>query len=581
LSSALAGVLAASSAKAEVSKPFGGVTLVKHGDSALVIADLCAPGVSVRTTKYDERKRTPESWANLVGAEVAINADFFDFPAATLVDGRARGAGQDWPAGKHLVGLTTRGEDRHYWQFGPLLGAEPIEPTSAPPASPKAAPHIVGGHNVLIRHGKSLAPNFDGDGVLKSEARRTAIATNQDRSRLYLFTIDTPVTGTGLTDALLSHAKEGGAPDIDFASNLDGGGSTQMFVKGQGQIVSSGREVANHVGIMANGSGPAATCPGKRPVGHLDDADCDKVVGWALDPDDPLKPLDVLLAYDGVFPDPKMRASDTVADRERPDLQKPFGTTQHGFVALPPLALFDGKEHPVWAIAKDSKGGRPSVVGGSPQSITCSASPPPSVRRHIVDRPTFEAWKLDAFVDQLGLSDGALAKYAEESKITEPPVLVRVADGKGFYVIDGNRRRRVVDDASLRAWRFDTKKATPRTAAELLALASGPALRSRPMLAKATGPAIYMLDALPTESDPSDPLLDPSGGGGGTGGGEGPGKGSPAGGGGDAGGAEEGCRAAPHRSGAPGLAFGLGALAFVAFARSLRRRAVRTRRGPS
>ena len=40
-----------------------------------------------------------------------------------------------------------------------------------------------------------------------------------------------------------------------------GGGSSQMYVKGQGQIVTSGRLVANHLGIVATGKGASPMCP--------------------------------------------------------------------------------------------------------------------------------------------------------------------------------------------------------------------------------------------------------------------------------------------------------------------------------
>lgn len=507
---------------AEVTKPFPGVTLVKRPGSALVIADLCAPGVAVRATKYDERKRTPESWGNLVGAEVAINADFFDFPAATLADGRARGAGEDWPAAQQLVGLRTRGEDRHYWQFGKLLGADPIEPMSVAPAPATHASEIVGGHNVLIRNGKSLAPGFDGDGVLNGAYRRTAIGTNKERSLLYLFTTANLSTGAQLVSALLAHAQEGGAPDIDFASNLDGGGSTQMFVKGQGQIVTSGRLVVNHVGVMAKGSGAAPMCPGKRPIGYVDAANCSQVAGWALDPDEPQKQLDVLLSYEGLFPDPKTRITETRADLERPDLLKPFGTTKHGWSAPPPLSLFDGKPHPIWGYAKDSAGGRGTILANSPKTFTCAPPVLSGVKRHIVNPTVLAAWKLDTFVDLAMVDDATLAALPESTKIDAAPVLARADGADGLYVIDGSKRRRIVDDASRRAWRFDPSAAISKTTAEMLALESGAPLGARPILARASGPEVYWIDAPPSEADPIDPLVA-----GGSAGRPQPGKGAP------------------------------------------------------
>lgn len=43
-----------------VSNPFPGVKLVRTGNSALAVVNLCAPGVSVRATRYGERKGTPQ-----------------------------------------------------------------------------------------------------------------------------------------------------------------------------------------------------------------------------------------------------------------------------------------------------------------------------------------------------------------------------------------------------------------------------------------------------------------------------------------------------------------------------------------
>jgi hypothetical protein len=91
LASALSTVAAGASARADVTKPHPGNTLVRHpGESAMVVVDLCAPGVSIRATKYAEREKTPQQRGEAVGAQVAMNADFFDFPGWTYVVGRAR-----------------------------------------------------------------------------------------------------------------------------------------------------------------------------------------------------------------------------------------------------------------------------------------------------------------------------------------------------------------------------------------------------------------------------------------------------------------------------------------------------------
>ena len=178
---AIASLVAASTAAAEVSSPQPGVTLAKTGSDALVVADLCAPGVSMRATTYGERNATPSAWAQLpsVKAEVAVNADFFDFPGWTYVNGRARGKGEDWPVDKMLK------EKRGYWEYGPNhAGWQPA--TLVPPPAP-AVTEIVGAHNVIIKNGKSQAPDFDGDSVILTSHRRTGIGVSADRRYVYLF----------------------------------------------------------------------------------------------------------------------------------------------------------------------------------------------------------------------------------------------------------------------------------------------------------------------------------------------------------------------------------------------------------
>ncbi|HEX7664150.1 MAG TPA: phosphodiester glycosidase family protein, partial [Polyangiaceae bacterium] len=237
-------------AHADVTTPFTGVTLVDHGDRALAIADLCAAGVSMRVTKYAERQATPEQWAtkSTVNAAVAINGDFFDFPGWTYVIGRAKGGGENWPAGDQNK------ENRSYWQFGSTFMPDLIVPASTAPNA--AASDILGGHNVIIKDGKSLAPNFDGDAVILGTYRRTGVGLNASRSKVYLFASNTALSGADEAASMLAMAAEGGAPDLDVATNEDGGGSSQMYVRGKGQIVDSGRQVNDHLGIIANGSGP-------------------------------------------------------------------------------------------------------------------------------------------------------------------------------------------------------------------------------------------------------------------------------------------------------------------------------------
>jgi MYXO-CTERM domain-containing protein len=502
-----AAVLAPSGARATVTQPHPGLTLVTHPGTAMVIADLCAGGVSVRATKYEERRQTPEGWASNLGVAAAVNADFFDFPGATQVQGRARGAGADWPASKQNIELGM-GEVRQFWQFGPRIAAL-VEPSSTPPSN--GATEVVGAHNIIIKNGVSLAPNFDGDGVLFGAYRRTSIGISKDRAKLYLFASNNGMTGAQLAAAVLAHAAEGNAPNVDIASNEDGGGSSQLYVQGQGQIITSGRLVANHLGVFATGSGDAPMCPSRAPVGYLDSADCTSVVGWSQDPDVPKTSIGVLLAFDGIFPDPKARYADAIADVERPDVGKAVGSANHGFELPTPYALFDGADHPILAVGRDIEDLRGGLLVGT-KSVRCTAAPPKSLKRHVANPETYAAWKFSAFLDVMPLTDAALAAFTEATAIDSPPVLVRGDDGAPeVWLVDGKQRRHVTGPASARAWHFDLGTVVVKPAAWVKGLTLGPPLRFRPMLAKGDGPAIWLLDAVPGEVGPG-PSTGPDGG---------------------------------------------------------------------
>ena len=245
---AISGVAAA--ATAAVSNPHPGLTLVEQSGRALLVVDLCAQGVSVRATRYDERKKTAIGYGEALGLQAAINADFFDFPDATLVNGRARGDSQDWPPDKQHF------EQRMYWQFGPTQASLVLD-SAIEPAAPPLITNIVGGHNLIIDKGQNSVyakPLLDGT------HRRTAVGISEDRRTLYLLVSNNSISAQTIVSYMVDLAAEAGAPPIWYATNVDGGGSSQMYVAGLGQVISSTRLVANHIGIRATGSGAPVNC---------------------------------------------------------------------------------------------------------------------------------------------------------------------------------------------------------------------------------------------------------------------------------------------------------------------------------
>ncbi len=484
------------SAAAGNTAPFHGVTLVEGGSDAMAIVDLCAAGVSVRATQYAEREATPEVWAQKpgVGAEIAVNADFFDFPGWSYVVGRARGGGQDWPATEQ------NRENRPYWTFGKFV-ADLQENGGVTPAAASLVTDIVGGHNFLIVGGKSRGPNYDGDPTNTTAHRPTGIGMSADRRFLYVYTSDASLDGNQMVANMVARVAAGGAPPIDVATNQDGGGSSQMYVAGRGQIITSGRLVNNHLGVLAKGAGPAVNCPFAPPAGALDGAACTGIAGWSQSPTAKTAAIDVHLYYGGPAGTPGVPALATNAGIARKDLCTPLGSCNHGFVQLPPLSLFDGKAHPVHAYGINSNAvGTNAELTGSPKAMTCAPLALAGVRRWIKDPTTFAGWKFSSFEDVMTVTDAALGTLKDGVAIEAAPVLAKGDDGApSVYWIDGQTKRHVTDPVAAAAWHFDLTKTQVWPAAKLAALPEAEALGPRPVLVKGAGAAVYLMDIDPTK----------------------------------------------------------------------------------
>ena len=102
---------------------------------------------------------------------------------------------------------------------------------------------------------------------------------------------------------------------------------------------------------------PADASPSPRlPRGHLDNADCRGLWGWALDDDAPDVALSVRVRVEGL--DLPGTASDP-----RPDVCAPRpGDCNHGFSIVVPPALRDGRDHALVVYARDAVDGREAAV---------------------------------------------------------------------------------------------------------------------------------------------------------------------------------------------------------------------------
>lgn len=241
-----------------------------------------------------------------------------------------------------------------------------------------------------------------------------------------------------------------------------------------------------------------------KPKGYIDGADCDRVWGWAQDPDAPKKSIDAHVYFGGPAGDAKAKGVPLTADVDRKDLCTPLGSCTHGFEVASPLSLHDGKDHPVHAYGIDSAGGANAELSQSPKSLNCAPVIPSGVKRKVADATSFADWGFSEFWDVMPVTDSALGKVKDEAALPDAPLLVQADDGSPeVWLIDGELRRHVPNMDVFKTWGFDAAAIVKWKAADVKALAVGPKWREKPVLIR-SGAEIYLMDdALPEPPSPS------------------------------------------------------------------------------
>ena len=115
----------------------------------------------------------------------------------------------------------------------------------------------------------------------------------------------------------------------------------------------------------------------KPPTGELTKADCKMVSGWAQDPDEKTKSIEVHLYVDGTPGQAGVTQHKLKADKYDAKLCTSLGSCNHAFTWTVPASLKDGKQHTFRAYGVDTKGGQNPELTNSPKKITCTVNPPP------------------------------------------------------------------------------------------------------------------------------------------------------------------------------------------------------------
>ncbi len=252
--------------------------------------DLCADYVHVGATTRPSSLRTAGSWGNSVGATVATNGDFFRYESPPRVYGLAVGDGHPWPAAQSGEGSAASSEwfYHHYgwiafgngwvdfnhtrWVKRNRTVTEGFSPDAFTSDIPSGTRALVSGFPELVTEGRratcsspTASSCFPDRSDMRDRHPRTAMGLTEDMQTFLLVVVDgRSSTSVGMYGTeLASLMDQLGAWQ---AYNIDGGGSSQMWVNGRGTINhpsdGSARGVANHWGIFAGAAGGLSRIPG-------------------------------------------------------------------------------------------------------------------------------------------------------------------------------------------------------------------------------------------------------------------------------------------------------------------------------
>jgi hypothetical protein len=307
------------------SEPHPGITLREYRasspstDVSVLLVDLCEGYVHIDATKAPSSYASTGSWASSRGVQAATNGDFYT--SGPQIYGDAVGEGIPWPVDQ--TG-TERSGEWYYQDYGWIAflhdGVEFThskwvkqnrsvsqgwEPGTVAPAPPPGTMALVSGFPELVIEGEQYTCSSPTDSSCfpdRSDMRdrhpRTAMGITADRGTFILAVVDGRTSSnSGMYGAELADLmSQLGAWE---AFNLDGGGSSQMWVSGSGYINdydgnnygSGARSVANHWGVFAgSGSGMPARaghCAAQAPCGTIpaeggvidDDSACFQLFG--------------------------------------------------------------------------------------------------------------------------------------------------------------------------------------------------------------------------------------------------------------------------------------------------------------
>ncbi|MFO0558394.1 MAG: phosphodiester glycosidase family protein [Polyangiales bacterium] len=238
-------------ARDRITYPYRGVTHVHRRldqlEAHVLTIDLACAEIDVVATRPRERFTTVSNFAHEQHAQIAINANFFDDGATSC--GLAVGDGRVWrDSSQSNCGASLAfGRNSAGWR------AEVFDSFGWVRDNPmRWASQVITGKPVMLRHGELLFHPHEPTGMWRQHPR-TAIGMAADRHTLVIAVIEGRRRSTpgATTNEMVPLLEEFAVSD---AINLDGGGSSALYIASEGGIVNRPadgheRSVLNHLGF--------------------------------------------------------------------------------------------------------------------------------------------------------------------------------------------------------------------------------------------------------------------------------------------------------------------------------------------
>jgi hypothetical protein len=195
-----------------------------------LVVDLSHPGVHIRATPYDERWSTVSEYATRSGVAAATNGGFWGF--MQHAEGVTAGGGQRWPDGHDddEVGFFAVTHQGRAWISPPELVDDAVADSRVSEA--------ISGQPMLVRDGTPDEAALEAFESSRMRHPRTAAGVSRDGTKVILIVVD---GRQGFSHGATLYELAGLFVELGAwsALNLDGGGSSTMFVATEGGVVNS------------------------------------------------------------------------------------------------------------------------------------------------------------------------------------------------------------------------------------------------------------------------------------------------------------------------------------------------------